>query len=131
MEEAIKQRLFAQLVGQSLPIAWPNVDFIPPEDQKWLKVDYIPNRVDRLFVGSTEPHQYLGLLQVSVCWPLGAGTDDAGQVAQEIVDLFPVDLKLGTTDPIVRIYERSSVAAVIIGETSIFIPVRVKWETYA
>lgn len=112
-EARIKALLFARLgtltgAAGALPIAWPNLSFTPPASGKFLRVDFIPNRVDRVFIGSGEPHQMRGLLQVSVMWPLNAGTDAPYDIAGAIVAAYPVDLPLWDGDLRVRVYERPS-----------------------
>lgn len=135
-EARIMALLFARLgtltgAAGALPIAWPNVSFTPPASGKFLRVDFIPNRVDRLFIGSGEPHQMQGLMQVSVMWPLNVGTDAPQDIAGAVAAAFPVGDPLWDADLRVRIVQRPAVAGVIVEDTRIMVPVTVEWETFA
>ncbi len=135
-EARIKALLFGEIddmAGEAgaLPIAWPNISFTPPATGKWLRVDFIPNRVDRVSIGSAEPHRLRGLMQVSVMWPLGQGTDAAADIAGAIVGLFPADLVLWDGDLRVRVVQRPAVAGAIVEEQRVMVPVTVEWEAFA
>lgn len=60
-----KGRVEALVLSPVLPIAWPNLSFIKLE-KGYLRVTRVPNLNGRLFIGSTDPHQRLGLLQIDV-----------------------------------------------------------------
>lgn len=132
-EARIKALLFSRLgtltgAAGALPIAWPNVSFTPPASGKFLRVDFIPNRVDRLFIGSGEPHQMRGLMQVSVMWPLNVGTDAPLDIAGAIVSAYPADLTLLDADLKVCVYQRPAVAGAIIDPPNLVTPVTVAWQ---
>ncbi|MPT25132.1 MAG: hypothetical protein E2577_20380 [Starkeya sp.] len=134
-EARIKALLFARLgtltgAAAALPIAWPNKSFTPPASGKFLRVDFIPNRVDRLEIASDGAHQLRGLLQVSVMWPKGEGTDAPLDIAGAIVAAYPVDLPLWDGDVSVRVYERPAVAGVIVEDQRVMIPVTILWEEF-
>ncbi|RWX78262.1 hypothetical protein EPK99_06415 [Neorhizobium lilium] len=73
-----------------LPIAGPNITF-PPTGQtkpaKFLKLDFLPNRTRQITLGP-DPQQKVGMMQVSVMWPVGNGLTDALDVAGQIIDRF-------------------------------------------
>lgn len=135
-EARIKALLLARLgtlAGDAgaLPIAWPNKSFTPPNAGKFLRVDFIPNRVDRLEIASDGAHQMRGLLQVSVMWPRGDdGTDPPLDIAGAIVAAYPADLMLWDGDVKVRVYERPAVAGVIVEDQRVMIPVTILWEEF-
>ena len=134
-EARIKALLFARLGtltgdASALPLALPNISSTPPKDGKFLRVDFIPNRVDRLEIASDGAHQMRGLLQVSVMWPRGEGTDAPYDIAGAIVVAYPVDLTLWDGDLRVRVYERPAVAGVIVEDQRVMIPVTILWEAF-
>jgi hypothetical protein len=135
-EARIKALLLARLgalTGDAgaLPIAWPNKSFTPPASGKFLRVDFIPNRVDRLEIASDGAHQMRGLLQVSVMWPRGDdGTDPPLDIAGAIVAAYPADLMLWDGDVKVRVYERPAVAGAIVEDQRVMIPVTILWEEF-
>lgn len=134
-EARIKALLFARLAaltgpGAALPVAWPNVSHTPGVDGKFLRADFITGRVDRICIGSNEKHRQLGLLQVSVMWPLNKGTDDPTDIAGDVRALYPADLVLSDADVRVRVIKRPAVAAPIVEEQRVMIPVTVEWEAF-
>jgi len=130
-EAKIKGVLFDRLAGGvTLPVAWPNKAFTPPTTGKFLRADFIPGRVDRICIGSDERHRQLGIMQVSVMWPLSKGTDEPTDMAGAIRGLFPVDLVLTDADIRVRVIERPALAGPIIEEQRLMIPVTVEWEAF-
>lgn len=134
-EARIKALLLARLgtlAGDAgaLPIAWPNKSFTPPNDGKFLRVDFIPNRVDRIEIASDGAHQMRGLLQVSVMWPKGEGTDTPLDIAGAIVAAYAADLTLWDGELSVRVYERPAVAGVIVEDQRVMIPVTILWEEF-
>lgn len=134
-EARIKALLFARLLtltgaAGALPIAWPNKSFTPPNNGRFLRVDFIPNRADRLEIASDGAHQLRGLLQVSVMWPLGVGTDAPLDIAGAIVAAYPADLTLWDGALSVRVYERPAVAGVIVEDQRVMIPVTILWEEF-
>ncbi len=73
-----------------LPIAGPNVTFPAAgqtKPEKFLKLDFLPNRTRQITLGD-DPQQKIGLLQVSVMWPVGKGIIDAVEVAGAIINRF-------------------------------------------
>ncbi|MDK4720133.1 phage tail terminator-like protein [Rhizobium sp. CNPSo 3968] len=73
-----------------LPIAGPNVTFPAAgqtKPEKFLKLDFLPNRTRQITLGD-DPQQKIGLLQVSVMWPVGKGILDAVEVAGTIINRF-------------------------------------------
>ena len=73
-----------------LPVAGPNVGF-PAAGQtkpgKFLELLFLPNRTRQITLGD-DPQQKLGILQVSVMWPIGSGIPDALDVAGQIINRF-------------------------------------------
>jgi len=131
-EAAILEALFARVatldVG-GLPISWPNLSFAPPDDGKFLRVAMIPNATDRLCIGSDDPHQHQGLLQVSVCWPIDKGEDAPREIAGQVAEHFPADLQLG--DLPVRVTQAPSVGPLMTETSRVQIPVTISWQAFA
>lgn len=132
---AIMKLLFARVSAfagpPDMPIAWPNVMFVPPADQRFLRVQFNPNIANRLTIDSDGPHQHLGLLQVSVHWTKGKGEEAARAVADAVAAHFPCDLRLAGDEISVRITKRPDVADVLYEAASIQIPVMIAWECWA
>lgn len=129
--EALFARVASQVFSPVLPVAWPNVSFTPPANQRYLRVQFVPNVANRFLIDSDGAHQHLGLLQVSVCWTKGAGETAPREIAGAVAAHFPCDLKLTSGSVRVRITKRPDVSDIIVEDAAIQIPVMIAWETYA
>lgn len=129
--DALTKCLSALAIEPALPIAWPNVNFTPPKDRRYLRVQFVPNVVERRFIGSNEPHRYMGLYQVSVHWPQGAGEYAPRRVAAAIVSHFPTDLRLVEDDVEVRIVSRPMAADMLVEKAGVQVPVTIEYECWA
>lgn len=134
-EVAIMEALFGHLATLALvpvhTIAWPNVPFTPPGNQRYLRVQFVPNVANRLLISSDGPHQHLGLLQVSVYDTKGQGESRAREIAGLVAAHFSTDLKLHNAPVTVRITKRPDVADLIVEDAAIQIPVMIAWECWA
>jgi hypothetical protein len=113
-ENDIQNALFERVKGLSWPldieVVWPNRNFPGPDAQardlpkppRYLRVWPLPNRPDRLFIGSDAPHRRLGILQLSLFMPLNQG-DIAKPIADQIADHFATDTMLTRNGVSVRI----------------------------
>lgn len=97
MNSDILQAFFSTLSGASLgySIAWPNLDFTPPDSGIWLEVSHFPNRgIDFSLAGTEVIRQ--GLFQVSVMSRQNDGVFDLEQTASEVAAIFPKLTPLST-----------------------------------
>lgn len=133
IQEALFTRLSSLVLSPVLPIAWPNVKFTPPANQKYLRAVFVPNEASRFLIDSDGEHQHVGLLQVSVYWTKIAvgGDQPAREVAALVAAHFTADLKLNSGSVIVRITKRPDVRDLIIEDAAVQIPVMIDWEVYA
>jgi hypothetical protein len=135
VEAKIMEALFARVtplaLALGLPIVWPNIVFIPPASQKYLRVIFVPNVTNRVLIGSDDPHQRLGLLQVSVHWTKGAGESLVRDAAGAVAAQFPTDLVLPSGGLSTRITKRPHVSDIIVEDASVQIPVMIEWECWA
>lgn len=129
----LHERLATLTLSPTVPISWPEVPFTPPPDgSAYLDVAFIPNLMNRDFVGSTAPHRAEGLYQISVVYPRGVGTIAPLNIAGLIAAHFPADLSLISTDPAlkVRISQRPTVAAPMTEDADVRVPVTVSWRCF-
>lgn len=120
-------------LGLDLPIAWQNVTFKPETDApdgKWLRVQHVPNTVERMQIASDGAHRFLGLLQVTVHWPKGDGEIEPREIAGQIVAHFPCDLTLTEDDVSVRITQRPRAGDMLIESAGAMVPVMISYECY-
>lgn len=92
IETRIAEGLFARLaelvLDPVLPIAYPNADFTPPVDNRWLKVTEIPAPALAFALAAGGTRDHVGVLQVDVLWPQGTGMAAPRQVADALIAHF-------------------------------------------
>ena len=128
---ALFARVSSLVLTPAMPIAWPNVTFTPPATQRYLRVQFVPNVANRVMIGSDDPHQHLGLLQVSVYWTKGQGEADVRAKAAAVAAHFPCDLKLNSGSTAVRITKHPDVRDLVVEDAAVQVPVMVSYEAYA
>lgn len=122
----------AQTLPGGLPIAWPGMDFSPETDApegKWLRVQHIPNTVERITFNGL--HRLRGLVQVTVFHPKGRGEIEIRDTAGQVVEHFPADLVLTEDGVNVKIMQRPEARDTMTDDFGMFIPVVVQWESWA
>lgn len=104
------------------PVAYPNVNFKPPADSIWFKIDHFPNDNRELVWGSGGT-EYLGFIQVLVFFRPDVGLIQAQDAAQVIKTLFAKGTELG----IVRVEGIPSEAPPVYDGDHGFIPVTIPY----
>lgn len=133
VEASILDAFMTRINGLSLglPIAWPNVDFDPPADGKYIAVSFIPNGANRVAISTDTPHRRIGLVQLSVYWPKGAGAVAPMEKADEVAAAFPADLRLTADGARVRVTKDADLSGPLVEDHALQIPVTVNWEAFA
>lgn len=127
---ALKARAQALVLSPMLPVAWPNESFTKPAGG-YLRITHIPNVNRRLFLGSNDPHQRLGLFQVSVFAPLNKGATPATEIAGKIAAHFPADLPMRSGGITVRVGKAPDVAPGFAEDTHWHVPVTISYQAIA
>lgn len=130
IEAALFSRVASMALSPAMPIAWPNVSYSPPTTG-YIRVTHVPNIARRLFLGSTDPHQRLGLLQVDAFTPLNKGASAATEIAGKVAEHFPADLKMTSGTVTVRVTKAPDVSQAIADDAFWFVPVTVSYEVFA
>lgn len=130
------KRLFwaeAEELGTSLsvPIAYPKLDFSPPEDGVYIQVSFLPNLNRRPFLNGSDPHYRQGIFQLMVVSPIRSSLDAQMTLAGQIVNAFPADRKLFGDSVTVKITKEPDQAPMFESELSSVIPVSVSYEAFA
>lgn len=101
-------------------IAYENVEFVPPADgSMWLRFDY--TEVDKEFLSlDRRCVSYIGMVQIGVIIPPGAGSDKCRKLAKDISSFF-YDGKILETG---YISEGAKVHKLQKSETGWLIPIR-------
>lgn len=109
----------------SMPIAWPEVEFEPPADGKYLSVQFFTNRL--AWEGVSDGRQDQGLLQVDVVWPKNGGLIAPNQLAAQVEAHFPKGLRLSSGSARVKISREPWTASPLVEDDLVRIPVTISW----
>jgi hypothetical protein len=107
----------------SLPIAWPGVNFTPPQSGMWFEVRHFPNEPNSFGYGDDAKQDFRGFLQVSVFGRPGGGIVGLTEEAEGIVAHFPKGQTIGPA--VVR--QRPYVSPAIYEDNFIQIPVTIPY----
>ncbi|GAA2867463.1 hypothetical protein GGQ99_001290 [Aminobacter niigataensis] len=127
---ALKARAQGLVLSPVLPIAWPNESFAKPTGG-YLRVTHIPNVNRRLFLGSTDPHQRLGLLQIDVFGRKNENVAVAGEIAGNVAAHFACGTEMWSEGRRVSVTKAPDVGQPIDGDTHIQVPVTIAYECFA
>ncbi len=132
VEEIIEHALFSVVrdmyVFAADRKAWPNVNFNPSLRVAHLKIDLLPNDNERLFVKSSDPTLYMGILQLTVVSPLNAGPQAATQLGGLVAGEFLSDRVVYEHGFKVRIIGAPDVMNPVKVDASWNVPVSVRYE---
>lgn len=76
-----------------LPVAWPNIAFIPPDNAPYGRVYILPAQTVGQDLGG-QLRTYQGILQINIIAPAGSGMTLAKGLATSVADAFPEGLPL-------------------------------------
>ena len=116
---AARKALAAEFEGR-YSIAYENVLFTPPDSgTTWMKFDYVEVSSDYVSL-DRKCRAYIGMVQVGVVLPPGAGTDRARMLAKEVAEFFEDGKMLDTG----YVSEGGQVRPIQKSETGWMIPIR-------
>ncbi|CAL8972879.1 hypothetical protein RHODGE_RHODGE_01030 [Rhodoplanes serenus] len=110
-----------------LPIAWPNVPFTPPDDQRYLRVYVLPGQPEGIDLSGRHIRRG-GMLQVSVCWPAGAGITAPREVAGAIADRFALGTIIERGGLRIRISRPPRIAGELIEDVVVQVPITAHYD---
>ena len=135
VEEAIEAALFGAVrdldVVEDDRKAWPNVPFTPPSGEAYLRVALLPNGNQRLFMKGSDPHLFLGILQLTVVAPLNQGSSAATQLAGEVAAEFRADEALYESGIKVRIERAPDIGQAFPVDAAWIVPISIRYECFA
>ena len=118
IEAALLARVASLALSPVLPISYENIDFTPPDDGLYAKVQHFPNGVSRYSQTGSDPKQRIGILQLTVVTPLNQGPSNATLIAGQIATHFPADLAMWSGDVKVTITDAAAIAPAIKTDAS-------------
>jgi hypothetical protein len=129
IQRALGSRVAALVLSPPLTVAWPN-NVLAPEPP-YLRVDYFPNRNQRIVIKGSGPHRRLGILQLTVVSPLNVGPDPSLSIAGRVAEHFPADMVLHYDGVSVRIIKAPDILPASKEAASWDVPVSVEYECFA
>ncbi len=127
---ALEAHLRAFAEPRQIRVARQGFAFDPPRDAAYLRVSFLPNRTERLFI-NTPQHRRPGIFQVSVMAPPGQGLFPFLAIASDVAAHFAMDRRLTSGGTTTRITAAPSIAPPIVEAASIQIPVSIPFEALA
>lgn len=133
---ALATRLQGLALSPALPIAWPNIDF-PAEGENlpdaYLEVSFLPNRTNTRTLAASGSQQHRGIFQISLHMnsQANAGVQVPMETADQIIEHFPLGLKLYESGVSVKIYRKPYGIPQAPNDGWFSIPITVEFETYA
>ena len=71
-----------------LNVSLPNVLFVPPKDNQFFILSFLPNEPEPSGLGTNAENRWSGILQIDIFVPLGAGMEETTEKYNRIVELF-------------------------------------------
>lgn len=129
IQRALGARVASLILSPPLTVAWPN-NIVAPAPP-YLRVDYFPNRSQRIVIKGSGPHRRLGILQITVVSPLNVGPDPSLAIAGRVAEHFPADLDLAYDGVSVRIIKAPDILPSVKEDASWDVPVSIEWVSYS
>lgn len=128
-ETTIAEALFDRLrtMPGVLPIAWPNVPFTAPDDQRYLRAYVLPGQPEGIDLSGRHIRRG-GVLQLSVCWPVGAGVTAPRDVAGAIAERFAPGTIIERGGLRIRISRPPRIAGELIEDVVMQTPISIEYD---
>lgn len=134
--QALRAQMNVAATAMDLEVSFNADGFEPPTDSgqpvPYLICDFIPNVANRLYHGNGAPHNYLGLMTVSVMVPIALHYDiDVDiQMAGTVATYFNDSTKLRYDGQLISIPKNSDVSQRYRDEAYWRTPVTVSWRAF-
>lgn len=127
--QALKARVDALPMKSAYPVVWATDTTYSPEPSKpYIRATWLPNRNQRLFIGSDDTHVRPGILQLDVFGKVRAnGEGLAREIAGQVAAHFPADLEMNFQGVKVRVTKAPDVGPSFV-DKHIQIPVSIEVE---
>lgn len=109
--------------GLGYEIAYPGVDFTPPDSGEWLEVRFLPNEGVDNGLGYSDSYVPQGIFQVSAATRPGNGVIQIGKVADDVAAVFPKGAGVGP----VRVWRHPYQQQFVTMDDRVMIPVTVEY----
>ena len=122
-QKAILEAFLTHLgtMSNGIPIAWPGINFTPPDSGYWLEAKHFPGDPENISWEAGSKNAYRGFCQVSVYTRPGSGEIGLSGLAEDVIAHFPKGLQLAG----VRVRKRPHQSPSITNDGKTFIPVTI------
>lgn len=131
IELALIARVQTLALTPALRIAWPNQPFTAADGETYIEVAHLPNRNQRLFIGSTDPHLRQGILQLTIRGHQNQNAINLTAIASAVAAHFPADLRMTSNGVTVRVQRAPDIAPGFKDDPHWVVPVSVSYEAFA
>ena len=121
LRKEIEDKVAAWAATKSIPIAYENVTFVKPTTT-FIELYIIPATTVNPTVAAKRATLY-GMIQFNIYCKSGEGSKKSEDLAQELIDLFPVVPKIGT----VSIEQTGSIMNPLYDSQWRVLPVRIRY----
>lgn len=108
------------------PISWPNIDFTPPLDGKYLRASFQPNRTETPYLEGSA-FRFQGLLQITVVVSDGVGEGVAQTEGSRIARHCGYGTLIPSASGDIHITEHPTVSGGLQAGTDYEVPVTVRY----
>jgi len=124
--QLILEHAEAMVIGSpALPIAYPDVTFIPPTDGKYLRLDLFNN--EPFWQGLSSGRIDQGLMQVMVVWPRAEGRIKPAEVAALVMEHWAKLTVLQGSGVRVKVNREPYVSSPILSDHETETPITIPW----
>lgn len=125
IRKALEKRLAT--LTPVIAIAYENAAFTPSFGVPYLRVNLLPNTPDNSIMGQATYFER-GIFQVTACYPLNAGTANAGDKAQAIRNHFKRGVTMVESGVTVIVTNTPKVAPALIDGDRYSVPISIEYQ---
>jgi hypothetical protein len=125
VRKALEKRLAT--LTPSVAIAYENTTFTPVSGVPYIRVNLLPNTPDNSIMGQATYFER-GIFQVMACYPLNAGTANAGDKAQAIRNHFKRGVTMVESGVTVIVMDTPKVAPAMIDVDRYSVPISISYQ---
>lgn len=129
---ALRGRVESLALDPALAVAWPK-EVYEPTGGPYIEVIHLPNTPRRLFLNGSEPHQRLGILQLTLIYPVSSKHDVVTdiEITGQIAEHFPAGLIVRRDGLAVTITQAPDIARGFQEDGYWRTPISIRWECFA
>ncbi len=134
IESALLTRLNALTLSPSVPVALPNVTFVPPtagQNVAWLRATFLPASTVELGIDYAASNQHYGIFQVDVFYGQGGGELAPARIAAAVIQWFRRGTKLTKDGFKVEVTRAPRRGSMLLDGAWTMLPVSIPYVAYA